>query len=258
MIADALTPSIDGISSLVYGAGTLGMAVGIVVVWWLLRDETLDSDAGQFRYLLVIPAFATLSYASMTLGIGVFSVNGYDVEGMRYLDWLVTTPVLVGYVGHVVDVDRSVVYSAVGLDALMILTGFVATTTTGTVRWAGFAVSSLAFFLMLYIMFVQYPKRANTTTPERKRLFLRLRNQVGVLWLLYPVIWLASPVGFGLVSTLGTAMLVTFMDVAAKVPYTWVVHEHRGIFRNDRVDEVAAGSDPEATDATDAPVATAD
>ncbi|SHH21173.1 bacteriorhodopsin [Halobaculum gomorrense] len=257
MIPDVLTPSVDGLSSVVYGVGTLGMLLGIAVVGWLLRDETLDSGSGRFRVLLVIPAFAALSYASMTFGIGVFTINGYDVEGMRYLDWLVTTPVLVGYVGHVVDVDRSVVYGAAGLDATMILTGFVATTTTGMLRWGAFAVSSVAFLLMLYVMFVQYPRRANTTTPERKRLFLRLRNQVGVLWLLYPVIWLASPVGFGLVSTLGTAMLVTFMDVAAKVPYTWVVHEHRGIFGTDRVSNDAKSVDGDKFE-SEVPTATAD
>lgn len=256
MIGDLLSPSLGGVDSVVYGVGTLGMLVGVVVVTWLLRDGDLDAEAGKFRYLMIIPAFAGLSYAGMTLGVGVFTVNGYEVEGVRYLDWLVTTPVLVGYAGHVVDVDRSVVLGAVGLDATMILTGFVATTTAGTLRWGAFAVSTLAFLLMLYVLFVQYPRRARATSPERKRLFLRLRNQVGVLWLLYPVIWLASPVGFGLVSTLGTAMLVTFMDVAAKVPYTWVVHEHRGVFRHER-DAVAVDRDPDDA-GRDSPVATAD
>ncbi|MXR42141.1 bacteriorhodopsin [Halobaculum sp. WSA2] len=256
MIGDLLSPSLGGVDSVVYGVGTLGMLVGVVVVTWLLRDGDLDAEAGKFRYLMIIPAFAGLSYAGMTLGIGVISINGYEVEGVRYLDWLVTTPVLVGYAGHVVDVDRSVVLGAVGLDATMILTGFVATTTAGTLRWGAFTVSTLAFLLMLYVLFVQYPRRARATSPERKRLFLRLRNQVGVLWLLYPVIWLASPVGFGLVSTLGTAMLVTFMDVAAKVPYTWVVHEHRGIFRHER-DAVAVDRDADDS-GRDSPVATAD
>ncbi|MFC7138083.1 bacteriorhodopsin [Halobaculum litoreum] len=251
-----LSPSLGGVDSVVYGLGTLGMLVGVAVVWWLLRDDTLDAAAGRFRTLMIVPAFAALSYALMTAGVGVFSVGGYEVEGARYLDWLVTTPVLVAYAGHVVDVDRSVVLGAAGLDAVMILTGFVATTTAGTLRWAAFGVSSLAFVLMLYVMFVQFPRRANTETPERRRLFLRLRNQVGVLWLLYPVIWLASPVGFGLVSTLGTAMLVTFMGVAAKVPYTWVVHEHRGIFRHERLDDgVVDGTD---AGGAETPVATAD
>jgi len=254
MIGELLSPSLGGVDSVVYAVGTLGMLVGVGIVAWLLGDDALDAEAGRFRYLLVIPAFAGLSYATMAAGIGVFTVNGYEVEGMRYLDWLVTTPVLVGYAGHVVDVDRSVVLSAVGLDAVMILAGFVATTTAGAVRWVGFAVSTLAFLLMLYVMFVQYPRRANAETPERRRLFLRLRNQVGVLWLLYPVIWLASPVGFGLVSTLGTAMLVTFMDVAAKVPYVWVVHEHRGIFERDVRGSVVGSDDADAG----TPAATAD
>jgi methyl-accepting chemotaxis protein len=75
----------------------------------------------------------------------------------------------------------------------------------------------------------------------------------------------ADDAGFGLVSTLGTAMLIAFLDVAAKVPYTWVVYEHRGVFSETQLAERAgAGGDEEAaglpSDATapEDPVATAD
>lgn len=233
--------------TVVYALGTVAMLVGVVVVARLLGDDDLDAGAGRFRLLLVIPAFATLSYAAMAAGIGQFSVGEYTVDAMRYVDWFVTTPVLVAYVGHVVDVDRRWIVGAAVADAVMIATGWVATTTAGVTRWAGFAVSCVAFLALLYVLFSEFPRKARAETPERRRLFLRLRNQIGILWLLYPVIWLASPVGFGLVSTLGTAMLVTFMDVAAKVPYTWVVYEHRGIFG--RVDAETTGPEGENGDA---------
>lgn len=247
---------IAGLDSIVYALGALGMVVGVLVVAWLFRDSALDNEAGRFRLLFVVPGFAALSYAAMAADIGVITVGGHAVESARYLDWLVTTPVLVAYAGHVVDVDRPVVLVAAVLDVAMIATGWVATTATGTLKWSAFGASSLAFVLVLYTLFAVYPRRANTRTPERRRLFLRLRNQVGVLWLLYPVIWVASPSGFELVSTLGTAMLVTFMDVAAKVPYTWIVHEHRGIFSRDR-GGVSAGTDADAAD-RETPVPPAD
>lgn len=232
--------------TVVYALGTVAMLVGVAVVVQLLGDDALDAGAGRFRLLLVIPAFAALSYGAMAAGIGQFSVGEYTVDAMRYVDWFVTTPVLVAYVGHVVDVDRRWLVGAAGADAVMIAAGWVATTTTGVTRWTGFAVSCVAFLALLYVLFRVFPRKAQTNTPERRRLFFRLRNQIGILWMLYPVIWLASPVGFGLVSTLGTAMLVTFMDVAAKVPYTWVVYEHRGIFG--RTDAAATGAEGENGD----------
>ncbi|ESP88083.1 bacteriorhodopsin [Candidatus Halobonum tyrrellensis] len=242
---------------LVYATGTLGMLVGVAVVASLLRDDSLDADAGEFRRLLVVPAFAALAYLSMTIGLGAVVGGGTEAQAARYLDWFVTTAVMVWYVGHVVGVDRKWLATAAGLDALFISGGWVATTTTGAVKWAAFGVSCLAFAATMVVLFRVYPANAGETTPERRRLFLRLRNQSSVVWLVYPVVWLASPAGFDAVSTLGTAMLVTFLDVAAKVPYTWVVYEHRGVFGRDRDDPTVADADDDPATA-DAPPATAD
>lgn len=251
--------------SLVFGSGTLGMLVGVVVVGWLLRDDTLDADAGKFRYLLIVPAFAALAYAMMTIGVGRVTVGGVDAEAARYLDWFVTTAVMVWYVGYVVDVERKWMLTAAVFDGLFIAGGWVATTTQGTVKWAAFAGACLAFAATMYVLFRVYPQNAGEMTPERERLFLRLRNQSSVIWLVYPVVWLASGAGYGLVSTLGSVMLFTFLDVASKVPYTWVVYEHRGVFSRTQVAErTGAGGDGEVavaaseTAATDSSGATAD
>jgi len=253
------------IETLVFGSGTLGMLVGVVVVGWLLRDDTLDADAGKFRYLLIVPAFAVLAYAAMTLGFGRLTVGGVEAEVARYLDWFITTAVMVWYVGYVVDVERRWMLTAAAFDGLFIAGGWVATTTQGTVKWAAFAGACLAFAATMYVLFRVYPRSAGEMTPERERLFLRLRNQSSVIWLVYPVVWLASGAGFGLVSTLGTVMLFTFLDVASKVPYTWVVYEHRGVFTETQLTEYlgagddgdgAAGSGDAST--TDGPVASAD
>jgi len=253
------------IEALVYGSGALGMFVGVLVVGWLLRDDALDSEAGKFRYLLVVPAFAVLAYAAMTFGVGRLTVGGVEAEIARYLDWFVTTAVMVWYVGYVVDVDRRWMLVAATFDGLFIAGGWVATMTEGTVKWTAFGGACLAFVATMYVLFQVYPRSAGEMTPERERLFLRLRNQSSVIWLVYPVVWLASGTGFGLVSTLGTVMLFTFLDVASKVPYTWVVYEHRGVFGETQLAEyvgaggdgdVAAGSDGESP--TDGPVASAD
>ncbi|MFC7096329.1 bacteriorhodopsin [Halobaculum marinum] len=253
------------IETFVFASGTVGMLVGVAVVAWLLRDDTLDPEAGKFRYLLIVPVFAALAYAAMAVGVGRLSVGGVEAEAARYLDWFVTTAVMVWYVGHVVDVERKWMLLAATFDGLFIAGGWVATTTQGTVKWAAFAGACVAFAATMVVLFRVYPRSAGEMTPERERLFLRLRNQSSVIWLVYPVVWLAGGAGFGLVSTLGTVMLITFLDVAAKVPFTWVVYEHRGVFERtltaEPVDGPGAGDaigGQDAAPATDHPVTTAD
>jgi len=55
-------------------------------------------------------------------------------------------------------------------------------------------------------------------TPDRRRLFNVLQNHVGLLWVAYLLVWLASPVGPSAVDAVGTSMIVACLDAVAKTP----------------------------------------
>jgi sensory rhodopsin len=215
-----------------YAAGTVGLVIGIGIALKLLQDDTADNDRGKFAWLIIIPGFAAISYLFMTLEIGTVSVGDNEVYLFRYIDWLVTTPILVGYAAYVAGAPRTWILGVGVADALMILTGLGAALTTGLATWVGFAVSGGFHLVLLSILYLVLPRYVPDNR-QRYRLFKILQNHVGLLWIAYPVVWLASPAALGYVSVTGTAMIIVFLDVVAKTPYVYFVWKERRCFTDE-------------------------
>lgn len=233
-----------------YSLSAIGLLAGVGVVFALMRSSRVDADRGKFAWLFVIPGFAALSYVLMAANIGVVTVGGNDVYIFRYVDWIVTTPLLVGYVGYVAGAPKKWILGVAVADALMISIGFGATLATGIATWIGFAVSGGFHVVLLAILYLVFPRFARQH-PERYRLFKILQNHVGLLWLAYPALWLASPAGLSYVSAVGTAMVIAYIDLVAKTPYVYFVWSERAAFAVDPISADDAGTD-ETIDADDA------
>ena len=219
--------------------GAAGMFVGLVLVGVLLSAEDADSARGKFAWLAIIPGVATVAYASMALGVGDIVVGGVSVPVPRYVDWLLTTPVLVGYAAYVAGASKRAIAATVAADVAMIVIGWGGVVTTGTARAAAFGFSSLCYVGLLVALYAVFPKTAREQSENRRRLFAVLQNHVGLLWIAYPVMWAAGPLGFGFVTAGAVTLLVTFADVAAKTPYVFFVYAHRRAFPVEGSDRAA-------------------
>ena len=208
--------------------GAAGLVIGVVIV---ARLMTLDEPGGgNYGYLLIVPGFAAVSYAAMALGIGNVVVDGVPIPAPRYVDWLVTTPVLIGYAAYVAGASRQLIGGLVVIDVLMIVIGWGGVITNGPARLAAFVFSSLCYVGLLVALYTTLASSARDQSNERQRLYSVLQNHVGLLWLAYPVMWAAGPLGFGFVTIAEVTLLVTFADVAAKTPYVYFVYAHRQAF----------------------------
>lgn len=233
-----------GAETVGYALGTLGMLAGVVVGLALLRTD--QRDRGRFAVLLVIPGFAALAYLTMLLDVGTVTANGYTFPVPRYVDWAVTTPVLVGYVGYVAGADRKTLVGTVMADVLMIALGLVAVVAPPPFRWVAFGLSATCHLALLVVLYRVFPRSAADQPLRRRQLFDLLQNHVGLLWLAYPVIWLASPAGIDAVSAVGVALIITYIDVIAKTPYLYFIWAHRAAFDAD-----GPGASDAATDRSD-------
>lgn len=238
-------------STVAYAIGTVGMLVGVGIVFRLLSTPEAASGRGAFSYLLVIPGAAAVMYALMTADVATMVVDGVRVPILRYVDWLLTTPVLVGYVAYTAGASRRTTLAVVAVDVLMIAFGVAAVLAGGLVRVGAFAVSSVCYLGLLWILYGRLPTVAATVSPDRRRLYELLRNHVGLLWLVYPVMWAAGPLGTGLVSMLSLSLMITYVDVVAKVPYVYFVYQHRDAFTQHVVDTHEPSADAVAPSAAD-------
>lgn len=212
-----------------YVLSMLVLVLGVGIWYRLYTDDAVDEERGQFRWLLIIPGFAAVSYAIMAAGLLTVELNGVDVYVFRYVDWIVTTPILVGYVGYVAGAPRKWVIGTGLADAGMIALGGIAVVLTGVPKWVAFAFSAGFHLTLLYALYAVFPRYVSER-PERRRLFKILQNHVGLLWIAYPVVWLVSPVGIDGMSVVGTAMIIAYLDAVAKTPYVYFVYRERACF----------------------------
>ena len=212
-----------------YGIAAAAFLVGTGIVARLYLS--LDGSVHQLPLagLAIIPGFAGLSYAGMALGLGTVEVGGTTLAGLRYVDWLVTTPLLVGYIGYVAGASRQSIAGIMIADALMIVVGAGAVVSDGLLKWGLFVVSSCFHLSLFGYLYVVFPRQV-PDAPMQRGLFSLLTNHIGLLWIAYPFVWLMGPAGLGYAGAVGVSLIYVFLDVLAKVPYVYFFYARRRIF----------------------------
>jgi sensory rhodopsin len=202
-----------------YAVGTLGMVVGTAMLTYglvLVPGE----KRGLLAWMVSVPAIATVAYGSMALGLGSITTgSGTLVFVPRYVDWLVTTPIHAAVIALVVGAGRSLVARVAGLQALTIVFGFLGTLVGAPLNWALFLLGSACFGGVVYTFYVDLDDLAVEGGDEAETLFRKLRAFVVVLWLVYPAIWVLAPPGVGVMDGETTALVVSYIDVVAKVGF---------------------------------------
>jgi bacteriorhodopsin len=240
-----------GLEQIALGIGALGMALGtaaFVAMGWGVEDD----DRRRFYVITaLISGIATVAYLLMFLGIGVAQVRipgevVLRIYWMRYVDWLLTTPLLLLDLALLAGADRNTIYRLVGLDVGMVVVGAAAAIAPvgQTVRLALWAVSSLFFVALLYVLANQLSQQAARQSGEVAALFSVLRNIVIVLWTAYPIVWL-----FGTESTIGLiplgveTTLFMILDLAAKVGFGFLLLRSRHVLGEVSPSASAAAAD---------------
>ncbi|MFB6146592.1 MAG: bacteriorhodopsin [Halobacteriaceae archaeon] len=235
-----------------HALGTAGMAIGTALIAVGYRDA-LETHPLRYLSLVGVTGIATVAYVLMTVGVGAVTVGGYEVYVTRYVDWLLTTPLLLLYAGLLASASRRVVVAALAANAVVIGLGTAAALTTGPVKIVSFAVASLAFAVELSLLFGPITATARANADADRRLFVKLRNVIGVLWPIYPVVWLVGPPGVGLMTTEMAALVIVYIDLVTKVGFGLIVLNAHGAF-----DWIAGGDAPAGSGAGEDAVARSD
>jgi sensory rhodopsin len=237
--------------------GVLAMGAGTIPplwAWFSRSSETGESHAVYYLTLAGVTGVAALAYLAMALDVGTVSVSAGDLEVVRYVDWLVTTPLLILYLGLLARPSRRVLVGLIGVDVVIIAGGIVAAATAGTVSWVAFGVAGVAYLGLVYGLLVSLPRSASAEGDRIRAVFGTLRNITVVLWTLYPVVWLLAPTGFGLLTPATEMLVFVYLDIVSKVGF--VVVAVMGADALNRLDDdrefVAAdpAADPDAEEHT--------
>jgi sensory rhodopsin len=229
--------------------GAIGMAVGTAAFAWAGRN----AGASERRYYLTlvgISGIATIAYALMANGIGWLSVADRSVFVPRYVDWILTTPLIVLFLGMLAGLDRRDFAVALGLNTVVMVAGFVGATLPGIERFALFGLGGLAYIGLVYYLVGPTTARAAERSAGVRSLYVRLRNLTIILWTIYPFIWLLGPPGLGLLTTKVDIALITYLDLVTKVGFGLIALDASATMESE-LGESLADTDAEIASAAD-------
>lgn len=200
-----------------FWVGLAGMTAGTLLgaSRFVVDPETRDLTA----VLIGTTGIAAVAYLLMALGFGDVTVAGTEIEIVRYADWLLTTPLMLLYLGLLARADRWILAALIGVDVIVILGGVGATVTGGVAGYALFGVGTLAYLVLAGLLARTLPRRASFDNLRIEGSFTTLRNLTVVVWSLYPVVWLLSTTGVGLLLPNTEALVLTYLDIVSKVGF---------------------------------------
>jgi bacteriorhodopsin len=109
---------------------------------------------GQFYFTTCyITAISTFAYYAMLSGQGwLITPNCRQLFYVRYVDWFVTTPLIMLDLGLIVGADVGLLAAVMGADMLMIFGGFMASISSGHIKWLWFVLSLMVLAPLVFVM----------------------------------------------------------------------------------------------------------
>lgn len=217
---------------------TLLLWLGVIAfvaatVYFILLGTRTQSGRIFHVVTAVITGMAAFSYLMMASGAGSVLLEGGRIfYYFRYIDWVITTPLLLVDLAllALVNPARNVgfVIGLIVLDIFMILTGLLAgSQSSGFSRGFWFIVSTAAMIVLLYLVATRLFSEAARQGGAAQQVFRTLAYLTLVLWSLYPIVWLLGTEGFGAVGSTTEVLLFLILDVLAKIGFGFLLLTNR-------------------------------
>jgi len=215
--AEVTMQYVDGMGKTCLLIGTICMALSTAYFYM----AAVGAKENKFfeSVTMMITGIATLAYLSMYSGVGYMWGEEYGTDELRpvyyarYIDWILTTPLMVWDVLALAGAASDEVMLCVGVDMLMIGFGVIGAQTPGGMKWPFFVVGCLAYVHVVQTLmkFTGYSKYGEAA----RKLYERVAMLTIGLWTFYPVVWILAE-GTRTVSPNVEALFYMVLDVLSK------------------------------------------
>jgi bacteriorhodopsin len=208
------------------------MAAGALLFFaWSRRPSGVPHY--EYTIAMIIPIWSGLAYTAMALGQGSIVLDGREVYVARYVDWVVTTPLLLWALASTAmfyrRLDKALIGGLMFTDVLMILSGLFADLTTDPeLRWFWYLNGCICLAIILWITWGPLRRIANDQPYDLGKTYSKVAGYLTLLWLGYPLVWALGPSGLGVFGSTTDTMLFVFLPILSKVGFSIVdLHELR-------------------------------
>lgn len=113
---------------------------------------------------------------------------GREVYWARYIDWSVTTPLLLLDLALLAGLSGANILVAIVADVIMILTGlFAAYGTTEGQKWGWYAWACIAYLVVVYQLASSGRAAVATKDSKTKAFYASIAGFTLILWTIYPM-----------------------------------------------------------------------
>jgi len=204
---------------------------------------TIPRSKRIFHYITAsITLVASIAYFSMASNLGyavidvefvrsnpVVSGINREIFYVRYIDWFVTTPLLLTDLMLTAGLPWPTVLFTVLIDEVMIVTGLVGALVSSRYKWGYWTFGMFALFFVAYNLVIVGLSHSKRLSPRAHKTYLYCGALTIFLWFLYPIAWGLAE-GGNVISPDSEAVFYGILDLLAKPVFgTMLLFGHRGI-----------------------------
>ncbi|MBT9393157.1 bacteriorhodopsin [Hymenobacter sp. NST-14] len=206
----------------------VALMVGGALLFWTWSRNPKNVPQYEYSIAMLIPIWSALAYTGMALGQGKTEVAGQITHYARYLDWVVSTPLLLLALAftamfYTPKGQRSItlLFGLVAADVVMIVCGLLADLSeSSTARLIWFLCGVGAFVAVLYVLWGPLRQIATRSDAELGGIYNKLLGFLTILWIAYPTIWALGPSGLFLFSQTTETILFVVVPFLSKVGFS--------------------------------------
>ena len=198
--------------------GFFGMALPTVIFYKMFLAEETGKQRLFHVLTLTVTAMAAMAYLFMALGEGWFEVAGRPLFYMRYIDWIITTPILLLDLCLLAQAEIEKTALLFLMDILMIIGGFLGSLLTTWYKYLFWGVAMLMYVPIVMELLFSIRDCARKAGEAVLGVYSFLSYLTVVMWSLYPVVWMLAE-GSYVVGPGMEALLYMILDIISKVGF---------------------------------------
>lgn len=179
----------------------------------------------SYKYLIhtFVVVWSGLAYSAIALGQGSVEANGQTVYLARYVDWVVSTPLLLLSLNltgkFYLKVEGAITAGLLGTQAIMIITGAIAELSAADQKWFWYAVGCVALIIVLYLMWGPLRQKAESQNRHVAYAYRKSALFLTIQWLAYPTVWLLGYMGLNMINSSTTTFLFVLLPIISKAVF---------------------------------------
>jgi bacteriorhodopsin len=202
--------------------------VAIMVIsgisFYVMSQDTKGIPYYKYTIHIFIVIWSALGYSALALNQGTIVVNDQVVHYARYLDWIVTTPLLLLSLCLTAKLitrnEGWLIGSMMGAQVIMIITGLIAELSSITAyQYFWYIIGCIALFVVLYIMWKPLLAISKTQGKGIEKVYIASASYLTIQWLLYPIAWIIGQPGMQLIDSFTTTLLFLILPVISKAGF---------------------------------------